>query len=287
MPGSRGPSPTVRRWRLAKALREAREEREIPAVEVAKALGWGSTKPGYLENRHAERPKPADVAALCEYYGLPGDEREELVQLAVDSGIRGWWEPYKKSLSRDYTTFIGLEAETSKIETFETSILPGLLQTKRYAEACLSRGRAQHDPKAVAKRVAVRVERQKILTAADPAQLHAIVDEAAIRRLVGGPEVMRAQLEHLLELATLPHITLRVVPFNRGEHAGTGGSFAILHFPDARDDSIAYLETVAGQLFVEEESEVADYTAAFSRLQNDALGVADTIAVMAAAAATI
>jgi transcriptional regulator with XRE-family HTH domain len=284
----RGPSPTVRRRRLADELRRLREESGKSAAEVARTLRWGDTKPLYLENRHAERPDPHDVARLCGVYGVSDEQRDELVQLAEDSRVQGWWAPYKGKLPRDYTTYIGLEAETFKIETFEPLILPGLLQTEEYAHALILQGRAQHGAPEVARRVKVRTERQKILTGNDPAHLWAIVDEAAIRRVVGGPQVMRAQLEYLLELSELPHVTLQVVPFNAGAHPGVAGSFSILKFRDPRDAPTAYIETIAGQLFVEKEQEVAEYSDAFARLKDEkALQVPDTIAVIAAAAATI
>lgn len=284
----REPSPTVRQWRLAKELRARREYLGIPAAKVAKDLGWGSTKTGYLENRHAERPKPEDVARLCEYYRCTDEERDELVQLAIDSAVQGWWEPYKRSLPRDYATFIGLEAEAARSRVFEPLIVPGLLQTEEYARALIEEGRSGHGAREVGRRVAVRTERQKLLTASsDPLYLHAIVDEAAIRRVVGGPEVMRPQLGYLLELAALPNVELGVVPFNAGAHPGVAGSFVVLSFRDERDDPVGYIETIAGDLFVEKEQEVREYEDAFDRLTAKALDSAATMSVIAAAAATI
>jgi transcriptional regulator with XRE-family HTH domain len=284
----RVPSPTVRRWRLARELRAKREYLGIPAATVAKDLGWGNTKTGYLENRHAERPKPEDVQRLCEYYDCSDEERDELLQLAIDSGIRGWWEPYKRSLPRDYTTFIGLEAEAAESWVFEPLILPGLLQTEEYARALILEGRSGHGAKEIGRRVQVRTERQKLLTAeTDPLHLHAIVDEAAIRRVVGGPEVMRAQLRYLRELAALPNVDLQIVPFVAGAHPGVAGSFTVLRFRDERDDPVGYIETIAGDLFVEKEQEVRDYEDAFERLIRKALSHEATMSVTAAAAATI
>lgn len=284
----REPSPTVRRRRLAKALRERREYLAIPAAKVSTDLGWGNTKLGYLENRHAQRPNPEDVARLCEYYSMDQDETEELVQLAVDSAVQGWWEPYKRHLPRDYTTFIGLEAEAARSQVFEPLIVPGLLQTEDYARALIEEGRSGHGAREIGRRVAVRTERQKLLTSStDPLYLHAIVDEAAIRRRVGGSEVMRAQLEYLRELAALPNVELGVVPFAAGAHPGVAGSFVVLTFRDDRDDPVGYIETIAGDLFVEKEAEVHEYVAAFERLTAKALHTEDTMSVIAAAAATI
>jgi len=288
MAEGREPSPTVRRWRLAKALREARELRRIPASKVAEDLGWGSTKPLYLENRHAERPKPDDVAKLCAYYGVSDEEREELIQLAIDSRIQGWWEPYKRNLPRDYTTFIGLEAEASEVQSFQPLVLPGLLQTEAFAHALVSDGRDQLAAKEVGARVAARAERRKLLTMEqDPLHLRAIIDEAALRRVVGGWGVMREQLEHLRDMASLKNVDVRIVPFAAGAHAGVAGSFEVLRFRDERDATLAYIETIAGQLFVEKRQEVGEYEDAFDRLTRKALQPEDTLNVIAAAVATI
>jgi hypothetical protein len=286
MPKRREPSPTLRRRRLAGILRQLRAESGKSAAEVARSLSWGDTKPLYLENGHAERPDPNDVALLCDkVYGVTGAQREDLIQLAKDGRLRGWWHSYSKMLSRIYTTFIGLEAEASKIKSFEVGVLPGLLQTEDYARALIVGGSPKISPAEVDSRVKVRMQRQDILTGSDPAHLWAVVDEAAIRRAVGGPDVMRAQLEHLLELMELPNVMLQVLPFNAGAHPGVAGPFTILQFADAADAPAAYVETIAGELFVEEE--VEQYAAAFGELTEKALKRKATIAVIAAAAATI
>lgn len=282
----REPSSIARRWRLAKALKAIREYKRIPADRVAKDLGWGSTKPLYLENRHAARPNPDDVARLCEYYGVTDEERDELIQLARDSAVQNWWEAFKRDLPKDYTTFIGLEAEAAESRVFEPSIVHGLLQTKEYARALILEGRSRHGAKEIGQRVAVRTERQKLLTAeTDPLHLHAILDEAAIRRVVGGPDVMRAQLAYLCELAELPNVDLQIVPFVAGAHPGVAGSFTVLRFRDERDDPVGYVETISHQAFVEKEAEVREYEDAFDRLIGKALPVRDTMNVIAAVAA--
>jgi len=219
---------------------------------------------------------------------MPDEECDELVQLAKDSAVQGWWEAFKRDLPKDYTTFIGLEAEAAESRVFELQIVHGLLQTEEYARALILEGRSRHGAKEIGQRVAVRTERQKLLTAeTDPLHLHAILDEAAIRRVVGGPEVMRAQLEYLRQLAELPNVDLQVVPFVAGAHPGVAGSFTVLRFRDKRDDSIGYVETIASQLFIERESEVREYEDAFERLARKALPVGDTMNVIVAAAEMI
>lgn len=284
----REPSSIARRWRLAKTLKAIREGQRIPAERVAKDLGWGNTRLGYYENRHSAKINPDDVARLCEHYGVSGEERDELVQLAIDSAKENWWDAFKRDLPRDYTTFIGLEAEAAESLVFEGQIIHGLLQTKEYAAALIREGFSRHGARGVGQRVAARVERRKLLTAStDPLHLHAILDEAAIRRQVGGREVMLAQLAELRELAELPNIVLQVVPFAAGAHPAMLGSFTVLRFRDERDDPVGYVETIASQLFVEKDAEVWQFEDAFERLIEKALSVEDTMSVIDAAAATI
>ncbi|MEV5705644.1 helix-turn-helix transcriptional regulator [Actinoallomurus sp. NPDC052274] len=288
MPDGREPSPTVRRRRLAAELRRLREDRGLTASEVAKQLTWGDSKPLYLESGQGVRPDPNDVRLLCGLYGVTGAERDELIQFALDGRLRGWWHPYRKMLSRTYTTYIGLEAEAAEILSFEESIFPGLLQTEDYTRALIIGAEPPTTAAAeIESRVSVRVQRQRILDGAEAARLWAVIDESVIRRTVGGPDVMRAQLEHLLKLMERPNITVQVMPFSAGAHAAVASSFTVLRFTDSADAPATYVETIAGELFVEEPSEVTQYEEAFERLKKTALGETDTIAVVAAAAATI
>lgn len=288
MPESGGSSPTLRRRRLSALLRELRDAREMTAEEVAGRLKWGKNKPLYLESGQGVRPDPHDIERLADLYGVKPALKEELVRLAEAAREKGWWHPYIKQLSRPYTTLIGLELEAAEIQVFESSVLHGLLQTRDYAEALvLGGGPSKVSAADVESRVKVRLERQRILRRDDPARLTVILDEAAIRRKVGGSDVMQAQLQHLLELMHAPNITIRVMPFNAGAHPGVAGSFTLLRFADAADTPAVYVETVAGEFYVEETDEVKAYSSAFEVLASKVLGPEDTIAVIAAAAATM
>jgi transcriptional regulator with XRE-family HTH domain len=267
-------------------MRRLRKDSAKSAEEVAKALGWSESKVLYIESGQGVRPNPRDVEDLCDrVYSVTGKERRELLQLAKDGRLKGWWHSFSTMLSRVYTTYIGLEAEAAAIRTFQPLMIPGLAQTEDYARA-LIRGSTKLDDKAIEQRVKVRAERQKILEASDPADLWIVLDEAAIRRVVGGPHVMRQQLEHLIELSEFPHVTLQVVPFGGGAHPGINGPFTILRFPHAADAPAVYIEAISGQLFVEGD-EVGEYEQAFERLIAAALSIPDTIALMAAAAADL
>lgn len=284
-PDGREPSPTVRRRRLGTELRRLREERGLSAEEVARRLEWGKTRPLYLENARGQRPDPNDVALLCDVYEVTGDARDELIQLARDGRLRGWWHPYSKMLAPVYSTYIGLEAEAAAIRAFQPLVIPGLAQTQDYARA-LTRGLTTLTDDEIEQRVRVRTERQRVLTAADPVQLNVVLDEAAIRRAVGGPDVMRAQLEHLAALAKRPNVTVQVVPFRNGAHPGMDGAFTILGFPHAADPPAVYIEAISGQLFVEGE-DVGVYEDAYDRLTRAAATPADSIGLISGAVADI
>lgn len=290
MADKRASSPTLRRRRLIAILRELRDASGMSAEEVARRLKWGKGKPLYLESGQGVRPDPHDMERLADLYGVSDEQKAELVGLAEAAREKGWWHSYIKQLSRAYTTLIGLELEATEVQAYESNVLHGLLQTEDYAKALiLGGGPSEVSSADVESRVKVRLERQQILTRDhDPAQLTVILDEAAIRRKVGGSDVMRAQLEYLLELMEMPpNITLRVMPFNAGAHPGVAGSFTILRFADAADAPAVYVEGLAGEFFIEEEDEVAAYASGFETLKDKILNRRDTIAVIAAAAATM
>ncbi|MDN3356105.1 helix-turn-helix transcriptional regulator [Actinomadura sp. DC4] len=282
----RAPSPTLRRRRLSSILRELRDASGMSAEEVAGRLEWGKGKPLYLESGQGVRPSPHDMSRLADLYGVTEAQREELMELARAARLKGWWSPFSKQLSLVYTTYIGLEAEAAALRAFQLAMIPGLVQTEEYARALIS-GSTELSADEVEQRVEVRAKRQMILTADDPVKLWLVLDEAAIRRIVGGPDVMRAQLQHLMELArTLPHLRLQVVPFGGGAHPGVVGAFTVLRFPHASDAPAVYIESVGGQLFVE-GGDVEEYDDAFDRLAAAALPPADTITLITAAASDL
>jgi transcriptional regulator with XRE-family HTH domain len=274
-------SPTLRRRRLSAELRRLREAAGISVAQAAQALECSPDKIMWIERAEWVRPNPRDVRDLLDRYGVADQpQREELLRLAREGGQRDWWQPYSRMLSERHSTYIGLETEAVSLWTFELAIVPGLLQTEDYARALMRRGAIEIDEEEVERRVQLRVERQQILTGNDPVQLFAVIDEAVLHRQVGGEQIMRAQLDHLAEVARLPGVTLQVIPFSVGQHPGTGGNFTILSFAHGDPDAV-YVETIGGELLVEEHSEVKRYKAASLRLTADALSPQATIAMVA------
>ncbi|MCP9964067.1 DUF5753 domain-containing protein [Actinomadura madurae] len=219
-------------------------------------------------------------------YGVTEDaqpeRRAELLQLAREGRRRGWWADYH--VSEAYSTYVGLEAEARSLRNYEPAILPGLLQTAAYARALIATRAPHLSSEDVDELVALRIERQeRLLAADDPIRLWAIVSEGALRRMVGGPRVMADQLDHLHKVAQLDHVKLQVHPFAAGA-APARGPFAVLTFSEPADPEAVYVETPAGDLWVEDAQAVAGFLAGWERLIPAALPVPDTLTVIAARA---
>ncbi|MEV5752615.1 helix-turn-helix transcriptional regulator [Actinoallomurus sp. NPDC052308] len=276
-------SPTLRRRRLSAELRRLRAAAGLSSTDASKRLEWSAGKLTRIERGEWLRPNPRDIQDLLDIYGITDvRQREELTQLAREGRQRGWWHPYRDMLSDAYSTYIGLEAEAKALLTFQPLMIPGLLQTADYARAVVAGGPAEINLEEVDRRVEVRIARQNALRGPDPLRLWAIIDEAALHRPVGGPEVMRDQLKHLQDIATLPKVTLQVIPFRTGVHPGVaGGSFAILEFPGSEDPDAVHVDTAAGELFIEEPDQVDRYRVAFQHLTAVALSPDDTLAMIA------
>lgn len=283
MPDSRR-SPTLRRRRLSALLRELRARDGRTAKEVADVLEWPASKLGHMERNEWKLPRVVDIRALCEVYGVTERQRDELVRLAREGRQRGWWHAYREMLSESYSTYIGLEAEAAELLVYQPLVIPGLFQTDDYIQALVRASPAEVDDAGIEQRARVRHERQSILTGDDPVRVWAVIDEAALRR-IGDSKMRRAELEHLAEMAHSARVTLQMIPFSAGLHAGvTGGSFTILKFPEPEDQDAVYVDTFAGELFVEEPEEVGRFHLAFRHLVEAALSPVDTLGVIAAEA---
>jgi transcriptional regulator with XRE-family HTH domain len=283
-------SSTVRRRRLSAEIRRLREEVGMTSVEATKRLEWSSGRLTKMERGEWVLPNPRDIRDLCDLYGVTDErQRDYLITLAKEGREKGWWNAHKKDLPETFSHYIGLEAGAAELYVAHPVIIPGLLQTADYARATILGGPAEVDEAEAERRVEVRHERQQnlIFREDDPLRLYVVIDEAALRRQVGGPAVMRAQLEHLADLSKLAKVSIQVVPFGAGAHPAVAGSFSILKFPEPQDPDIVYVETVAGDLFVEEKEEVGDFDIAFRRLQMAALSPVDSIDMIAATAAMI
>lgn len=263
-------SPTVRRRRLGTQLRRLREESGNTLHGVSSQLGWARAKVGRIETSELKTVKPADLDALLDLYKVrEPDDRASLHQLAREAKHKGWWWKYRDIFGPE--PLPDFEAEASQIRTYEVATVPGLLQTPEYAEAVFRGGRYTSYEQ-VQRHVEARMERREILQRFEnPPRLWTVIDEAALRRPIGGPDVMRTQIEYLLRVGQLPHIDLQVLPFAVGAHAALGRPFTILDFPESLDPTIVYSDSVGAGTFEEDPAEVAQYLATFSDIQGASL----------------
>ncbi|MFS8478768.1 MAG: helix-turn-helix transcriptional regulator [Micromonosporaceae bacterium] len=282
-----GQRPTVQRRRLRSELRQRREAAGLTQDQVASRMDWSVSKLVRIE-AGAVGISTNDLRALLDLYGVRApDEVDDLVELARRSRQRAWWASYKGVLSPSYLEFIGLEADASTIRYFHPTIVPALLQTEAYARALISGGGTRVlEPAQVDSYVEIRMTRiREALGRPTPPDLVVVLDEAAIRRHVGGRAVMRQQLQHLVALAARPHVRLGVLPFSAGVHPGLYGSFALFGFTEPDADVVLYLEHAPGAMILRDRpGEVAEYEGAFDRILELALGPQQTVALLTEAA---
>ncbi|MFJ3908157.1 helix-turn-helix domain-containing protein [Streptomyces vinaceus] len=268
-------NPTVRRRRLGAELRRLRLACGLTSKQVAEKLLISQPKISFLENGHRVI-KPRDVRDLCALYGVTDPQVvDSLMRMAGEAERQGWWVACGEV---PYAVYIALETEASSIRSYEPLVIPGLLQTPGYAAAVIAETIPQATPEQIAVRREVRLRRQS--RAHHPARafrLRVVLDESALRRVVGGPEVMREQLEYLNRLAAQPHITVQVLPHAAGAHPGISGQFSILHFEsDAPGAGTVYLERFTSDLYLEKRSDVERYGVMYDHLQAQALNPAGT-----------
>ncbi|GAB7041383.1 MULTISPECIES: helix-turn-helix domain-containing protein [Catenuloplanes] len=270
-------SPTVRRRRLGAELRKHREEAGVTIEAVADRLHCSTSKVSRIETGHTSAT-PRDVRAMLDIYGIDGDESAELVQISREARQKGWWHPYSTVLTGAY---VGLEAEANSVRAYEQQVVPGLLQTEEYARAMIRSARPDISADEVERRVRVRMERQSLLMQDDPIDLWMVLDEAVVSRPVGGDAVMRAQIHHLVVTAELPNVTLQVLPFSAGAHAGMDGTFTILDFPEPTDTDVVYAENATGGLFLEKADELRKYVFIFDHIRAAALRPEESVSLLA------
>jgi transcriptional regulator with XRE-family HTH domain len=258
--------PTALRIALGAQLRRLREASGITTEEAAEAIRATHSKISRLE-RGRTGAKQRDVADLLSLYGVTGEtEREEMLELARQSTTSGWWQQYSDVLPRWLELYVGLEEAASVIRTYEVQFVHGLMQTEDYARAVILIANAHAPAQEIDRRVNARMRRQRLLTRPAAPELWAVLDEAALRRPPDGPEVMRAQLEHLLQLTDLPNVTLQIVPFSAGPHAAAGGPFTILRFPEPDLPDLVYLEQLNSALYLDQPADVTGYMTIMNRL---------------------
>jgi transcriptional regulator with XRE-family HTH domain len=258
-------SPTTRRRRLAIELKKLREQNNLTCAQVGGALDWSGSKVNRLETGQG-RVQPSDIDALCRFYETTDEMRELLKGLAKESKTRGWWHAHGDAVPAWFSVYVGLEQAASGLRTYECEFVPGLLQTAEYARE-LHLATSQPNPDDVERMIAVRMERQALLTAEEePPDLWAIIHETVLRHVVGNSKVMHGQFERILEMTQLKNVTVQVLPFDAGSYPATG-AFTILGFPEQEDPDVVYRDGLTDAVYLERPDDIARYTKAFDNLR--------------------
>ncbi|MFD5766627.1 helix-turn-helix domain-containing protein [Streptomyces sp. NPDC127049] len=259
----------VRRILLGSQLRRLRESRGITREAAGYSIRASESKISRMELGRVSF-KARDIEDLLTLYGVTEEtERGALLGLAREANLAGWWHSFGDVLPGWFQTYIGLEAAASLLRVYEVQFVHGLLQTEEYAQAVVARGMPGASQADIDRRVALRVERQKVLVSERAPHFHVILDEAALRRPYGDRAVMRGQLKHLIDVSEHPGVTLQVMPFSFGGHAGESGSFTMLSFPESDLSDVVYLEQLTGALYLDKREEVAQYGAVMEKLAKD------------------
>ncbi|MCX3288189.1 helix-turn-helix domain-containing protein [Streptomyces luteogriseus] len=280
--------PAVRRRKLGAELRALRTSAGLTSGEAARLVSWHQSKVSRIETG-TSGVKPADVRLLLDAYGVTDSQLRELLMMLAGSDDNGgrhhWWHAYRGVLPPTYRDFISLESQAGTMRTLETTVVPGLLQTPEYARA-VTRAAVEGLPEdRLDTLVEVRLARQDVLRADPPLELSAVLDEAVLRREVGGPGVMARQLERLVEAARLPQVRLQVLPFAAGAHIGVTGPFVIFSFSSTSDLDVVVLDHLTSSLYLERKEDLQAYTEAFNALQIHALSPEDSLDFIAGTAA--
>ena len=267
-PGGAAPAggPTVLRILLGAQLRRLRESAGVSREDAGYHIRASGSKISRMELGRVSF-KERDVTDLLEFYGVNDPAQlESLIQLTRDANAQPWWQRYQDVVPDWFQVYVGLEEAAQLIRVYEMQFVPGLLQTEEYARAVVMQGAPGLEPEEVDRRVALRMGRQKLFNKENAPRLWAIVDEAALRRPMGGRDVLAAQIERLMDAVGEPNITLQVMPFRYGGHAAEGGAFTIMRFPEADLPDIVYMEYLTGALYLDKPDEVERYAAVMERL---------------------
>jgi transcriptional regulator with XRE-family HTH domain len=261
---------------LGSHLRRLREARGITREAAGYSIRASESKISRMELGRVSF-KTRDVEDLLTLYGINDEaERTSLVSLAKEANVAGWWHSYSDVLPSWFPTYVGLEGAAHLIRVYEVQFVHGLLQTEAYAQAVVRRGMKGASAADVDRRVALRLERQKYLVSENAPEFHIILDEAALRRPYGDREVMRGQLQHLIEVSEMSNVRLQVMPFSFGGHSGESGSFTILSFPESDLSDVVYLEQLTSALYLDKREDVTQYESALKQLQQDSPGPSES-----------
>jgi transcriptional regulator with XRE-family HTH domain len=277
--GTRASGPTVQRLVLGSQLHRLRESRGISAEQAAEAIRGSHSKISRMEHGRVGF-KDRDVNDLLTLYGVTdSEERAALLNLAREANTPGWWHAYSDVLPAWLEPYVGLEAAASVLRTYEVQFVPGLLQTEEYARALIRQGAAASEDE-IERRAELRLSRQEILSGGNPPQVWAVVDEGALRRPVGGREVIRRQLEHLIAMTDHPAITIQILPFTAGSHSAMGGPFTILRFAEPDLNDVVYIEQLTSALYLDKPSEVDSYLEVMEQLCLQAEPAGNTVKIL-------
>ncbi|GAA3103436.1 MULTISPECIES: helix-turn-helix domain-containing protein [Nonomuraea] len=261
-----GSGPTALRILLGSQLRKLREAKNVTREEAGHIIRGSESKISRMELGRVGF-KERDVADLLTLYGVIDQQaRAAVLDLVSTANEPGWWHRFNDVLPTWFQAYVGLEEAAARIRTYEVQFVPGLLQTKEYARAVVTAGAAGIGAEEIARRVDLRLERQRMFDRPDGPVFWAVIDEAALRRPIGGIEVMKAQIEHLIDLMRQPNITIQIMPFSFGGHSAEGGAFSILRFPDTDLPDVVYVEQLASALYLDKREDVDRYTEVMERL---------------------
>ncbi len=273
--------PTVPRMMLGNQLHRFREAAGITTDQAGYEIRASRSKISRMENGRV-RFKERDVADLLTLYGITDEQaRAKVMSLVRQANAQGWWSKYGDVTADWFEAYLGLEAAASVIRSFELQFVHGLFQTEAYARAITLLGHTAAPADEIDRRVSMRLKRQDLINGPDPPQVWSVIDEGALRRPVGGREVMRAQLKRLIEVTELRHVTVQVVPFARGGHAAAGGSFTILRFSESDALDVVYIEQLTSALYLDRREDVDHYLEVMNQLSTEALTPADTVRFLA------
>jgi transcriptional regulator with XRE-family HTH domain len=270
-PGAARPDATVLRMLLGNQLRRFREGAGITPDQAGYEIRASRSKISRMENGRVGF-KDRDLRDLLTLYGVTDEKTQaEMLALARQANTPGWWAKYGDVLPDWFEAYLRLEAVASVIRSFELQFVHGLFQTEEYARAVTVLGHKASAGDEIDRRVGLRMKRKDVLTRPEPPRVWSVMDEAVLRRPLGGRKVMRAQVEHLIEMAALAHITFQVMPFRRGGHAGAGGSFTVLRFGEPDLPDVVYIEQLTSALYLERRADVDHYMEVVNRLSAEAL----------------
>jgi transcriptional regulator with XRE-family HTH domain len=272
---------TVGSRRLVIELKQFRETAGLTGEQVAEQMGWSAAKVYRIEGDRV-RVLARDVQRLLKLYGIGGEQRDAVMELARLARVKDWWHQYSGAIPEWFQFYVGLEAATSGMQEYNAELVTGLLQTEPYIRAVMAAAmRADTSDDEMERQIKVRMERQKRLTAADAPTLWVVLGEAVLHRQVGGPAVMRDQLAHIADVAGLGNVTVQVLPYTAGAHPAMLGSFTLMQFPDPADRDVVYLEAETGALYLEKHEDVRRYSLILDYLRAQALGPAESRALIA------